>query len=265
MSGLPNPAIRDGGLSHPSIAEGQVVILRTSTNRTEIIDTGKTERLTSKEPNKKGFIMEKAKNVEEYIATQRAALASNPDCGTTHYNLAVALLGQKKYDEAEEELHEAVNCSPNLAEAYVQLGGLCLQRGDMEGCLSYNKQAIHSRAGFAEGHGNIGFVHLQMGNIDEAIPSLEKAVRWNPKFVQAYATLANAYLMKGMIDESIETGLKVIELEPNFAVAHNNLGIAYLEKGLTDMAIQHFDKATELGYEVAPQIQEEIKKLRGKT
>ena len=147
--------------------------------------------------------MEKAQNVDEYIARQQAAIAGNPGCGTSHYNLAVALLGQKRYKEAENELHEAIDCSPNLAEAYVQMGGICLQRGDLEGCLSWNERSLHARAGFSEGHGNIGFVHLQMGNIEKAIASLEKAVRWNPKFVQAHATLANAYLMNGEIEKSI--------------------------------------------------------------
>ena len=79
--------------------------------------------------------MAKAKNVEEYIAQQQAAVAANPDCGTSHYNLAIGLLGLKKYDEAKEELFAAIECSPNLAEAYVQLGGISLQRGDLEGCL----------------------------------------------------------------------------------------------------------------------------------
>ena len=65
--------------------------------------------------------MKKAQNAEEYIARQRAALAGNPDCGNSHYNLAVALIGQKKYEEAEKELLEAVNCSPGLAEAFVHL------------------------------------------------------------------------------------------------------------------------------------------------
>ena len=147
---------------------------------------------------------------------QKTAIAQNPECGNSHYNLAVALIGKKQYDEAQKALYEAIENSPNLAEAYVQLGGLCLQRGDMEGCLDWNKRSIHARAGFAEGHANIGFVHMQMGNVEEAIPSLEKAIRWNPKFLQAYATLANAYLMQGQIDESIETNLKVIKLEPTF-------------------------------------------------
>lgn len=206
--------------------------------------------------------MAKAKNVQEYIAHQRAAIAANPECGTSHYNLAIGLMGLKQYEEAEKELFAAIECSPNLAEAYVQLGGIRLERGDLEGCLKYNKMAVQARAGFAEGHGNIGFVQLQLGNIEEAIPALEKAIRWNPKFLQAYTTLANAYLMKGLVDESIETSLKVIDLQPDFAVAYNNLAIAYLEKGEYALAAKHLDKAMELGYEVAPEILDEIKKYR---
>ena len=206
--------------------------------------------------------MTKAKNVEEYIARQRMAIAGNPDCGVSHYNLAVALLGLKKYDEAEKELFAAIHCSPNLAEAYVQLGGLCLLRDDLDGCMAYNQQAVKSRAGFFEGHGNIGFVHLQKGEIDEAIRALQKAIRWNPNFLQAYATLANAYLMKGLIDESIQTNLKALELEPAFAIAHNNLAIVYLEKGKYDLAIKHVDKAVELGYEVDPELLKEIETFR---
>ena len=202
--------------------------------------------------------MEKAKNVEEYIAQQRAFIASNPDCGTSHYNLAVALVGQKRYEEAEKALLEAVACSPSLAEAYVQLGGICLHRGDLDGCMAYNKKAIHSRAAFSDGGGNIGFVHLQKGEIDEAISALQKAIRYNPKFLQAYATLANAYLMNGMIEESIEANRKVLDLAPNFAVSHNNLAIAYMQNGEFARAIEHCDKALSLGYDVAPEILQEL-------
>lgn len=62
-------------------------------------------------------------NADEQIARLREALTQNAECGTTHYNLAVALLGKQEFAEAEKELHEAIDCSPTLAEAYVQLGG----------------------------------------------------------------------------------------------------------------------------------------------
>jgi len=208
------------------------------------------------------IIMEKPRNVEEYIARQRAAIAANPECGTSHYNLAVALLGQKKYNEAEKALVEAVNCSPTLAEAYVQLGGICLQRGDLEGCLNYNRQAVKSRAVFAEGWGNIGFVELQKGNIDEAIHALKKAITYNSRFVQAYATLANAYLISGLLDESIQANLKALDIESDFPVVHNNLAICYLEQENYDKAIEHCDRAVKLGYPVDPKIIREIDEHR---
>jgi tetratricopeptide (TPR) repeat protein len=200
-----------------------------------------------------------AKDVDEYIAIQRGAIAQNPECGNSHYNLAVALIGLKKLDEAEEELHTAVDCSPTLAEAYVQLGGICMQRGDMEGALYYNKMAVKSRAGFAPGYANIGFLLLQEGDVDEAIKNLQKAIVYNSKFVQAFTTLGNAYLMKGLVDESIEANKKAIEIQPDFPVPYYNLGLGYLEKGNMEKAVENIEKAKSMGYEVPAEITEEIK------
>jgi tetratricopeptide (TPR) repeat protein len=207
-------------------------------------------------------IMAKAKNANEFIARQRLAIAQNPECGTSHYNLAIALMGQNKYDEAEKHLHEAIECSPSLAEAFVALGGISLQRGDLDSCLNYNRSAVKARPGFSEGWGNIGFIELQKGNIDEAIKALEKATTFNFRYVQAFANLANAYLLSGRVDESIQTGLKALALHPDFAPAHNNLAIAYLAKGQHQPAIEHCERAIELGYEVPAEILDEIEKLK---
>ena len=206
--------------------------------------------------------MQKPKDADEFIARQRAAIAANPDCGTSHYNLAIALMGKQQYQEAKNELHQAIDCSPGLAEAYVQLGAICLRDGDLDGCLAYNQQAVKARPGFSEGWGNIGFVHLQKGNLDEAIKALKRATAFNFRFVQALTTLGNAYLMKGMVDESIESNLKALKVAPDFPIAHNNLAIAYLEKKDLEKAVFHCDKATQLGYEIAPQIREEIEAAR---
>ena len=101
--------------------------------------------------------MTKAKDVDDYIATQKEAIGQNPECGNSHYNLAVALLGKRQFEEAERELNEALECSPGLAEAYVLLGGICMQRGDLDGCLRNNRTAIKVRPGFSEGYGNSTF------------------------------------------------------------------------------------------------------------
>ncbi|MBF0412430.1 MAG: tetratricopeptide repeat protein [Desulfamplus sp.] len=210
----------------------------------------------------------KAKTSDEYIEQLKSQLKGNTECGTTHYNLAVALMGKQEYDAAEKALHDAVDCSPSLAEAYVLLGGICLQRGDLEGCLRYNKYATKARAGFAEGYANIGFVLLQLidgkdENADEekldlAIKNLQKAVIHNANFVQAYTTLANAYLMKGLVDESISANLEAIRIQPEFPIAHNNLAVGYLQKKEYELAIIHCDKAESFGFQVAEAMKQEL-------
>lgn len=211
---------------------------------------------------RKEYFMTEAKNIDQFIEEQQASLKQNPECGNTHYNLGVALLSQRKTAEAENAFFAAIENSPGLAEAYVQLGAICLQRGDLDGCLDFNTRAVKARPGFSEGYGNIGFVHFQKGNLDEAIVALERATAFNFRFLQGLTTLANAYLMKGRVADSIHTNLKALAIEPRFAVAHNNLAIAYLEQGDTAKAIAHYDKAVEFGYEVAPQIRTEIETLR---
>lgn len=210
----------------------------------------------------------KARTSDEYIQQLRSQIKGNAECGTSHYNLAVALMGRQEYDAAEKALHDAVECSPSLAEAYVLLGGICLQRNDLEGCLRYNKYATKARAGFAEGYANIGFVLLQLisgkdekedeEKLDLAIKNLTKAIVHNAKFVQAYTTLGNAYLMKGLVDESIQANLEAIKIQPEFPIAHNNLAVAFLQKKEYELAIKHCDKAEELGFQVAGAMKKEL-------
>lgn len=208
------------------------------------------------------------KDADEHIARLRGQLARNEECGTTHYNLAVALLGKQEYVEAEKELHEAIDCSPTLAEAYVLLGGICLKRNDLEGCYRFNQRATKARAGFAEGYGNMAFVLLQLVDgkdpkedeekVDKAIKNLKKAITHNKYFVQAYTTLGTAYFMKGLVPEGIKANLEAVNVQPEFPVAHNNLAVAYLELGEFDKAIAHCDKAEALGFEVAQELKDEL-------
>lgn len=207
-------------------------------------------------------------NADEQIARLRESLLHNSECGNTHYNLAVALMGKKEYAEAEKELHDAIDCSPTLAEAYVLLGGICLQRGDLEGCFRYNQRATKARAGFAEGYGNMAYVLLQLVDgkdpkedeekVDKAIKNLKKAIIHNKNFVQAYTTLGTAYFMKGLVQEGIKANLEAVGIMPEFPIAHNNLAVAYLEIGEFEKAIEHCDKAEQLGFEVSQELKDEL-------
>jgi len=197
-------------------------------------------------------------NLDDYISDLRAAIESTPDCANHLYNLGVALLSKRDFYNAERAFLDSVRKSPRLAEAYVQLGGICLQRGYLDGCLNYNMEAANSRPRFAIAQGNIGFVHLQRGDAEKAVQSLTKAVKWDPNFVQGITSLAAAHYMLGSLDASISLSARALKLQPGFGPAYNNLALAWLEKGDGKKALEYARLAMANGFEVPEEFLQEL-------
>ena len=191
-------------------------------------------------------------DIDEYIADLKMEIAANEQCATHHYNLGLALLSKRDFVGAEEALLNAVRNSPHLAEAYVQLGGICLERGDLEGCLRYNEEAAQCRAKFPVPWSNIAFVHLQRGEPDKAITALKKALKWDPDFVQAKNALTTAYYMQGDFEACEKLCKEILEKEPAFAPAWNNMALAQFDLGKYAEARQSAAKAAELGFGELP-------------
>lgn len=200
-----------------------------------------------------------ARTPDEFIEELKKRLAENPGCGVSHYNLGTAYVAQGRFVEAQAEFLAAVECSPSLAEAYVQLGGLAMNKGDLDGCLEWNEKACRARPLFAVPYGNIGFVHLQRGDLDKAEKALRRAIKIDPKFVQALATLGSALFMKGELDAAEFHSVKALEIEPHFGPALNNLALVALERGQYQKAQDFVDQARQTGYEPHPDLVGEIK------
>ncbi len=193
---------------------------------------------------------ERYESLDEYIADLKSEIAQSENCASHYYQLGMAMLAKNDYAEAEDAFLQSVRLSPRLAEGFVQLGGLCLNRGDYAGCLRYNEEASNIRAKYPVPMANIGFCHLQMGEIVKAKKALNKALTWDPKFLQARTTLASAHFMEENYDACIEESNMVLRQEPTFGPAWNNLALAYFEKGEFQKADDAIKQATQTGYEV---------------
>ena len=194
---------------------------------------------------------DKYDNLDEYISDLKAAIEqSGGQCAAHHYQLGLALLSKRAMVGAENEFRECLRESAHMAEAMVQLGGICMQRGDLEGCLRYNQDAAACRPKFAVAESNIGFCYLQMRDPKKAVAHLDKAVRWDPKFSQARNGLAVAYYMEGKLDQSEKESRELLKDEPAFAPAWNNLALVLFDKGQYAEAREAVQKAQAGGFEV---------------
>ena len=202
--------------------------------------------------------MQQYENIDQYIGNLKKGLEANEECGNTWYNLGVALLAKREFMEAERAFREAVSCSPKLAEGYVQLGGIALQRGDLEGCLNFNLQASKIRPFFAAPWGNIGFCYLQQGEVDKSIKALKRALKYDPNFLQALATIGSAYYQEGDLESAEESLKKSLALQPKFGPAWNNLALIRMEQGKYAEARECLEKAKESGYDVPEELAREV-------
>ncbi len=201
-------------------------------------------------------------DLDEYIADLKSEIATNENCANHHYNLGLALLTKRDFMAAEESFLAAVRNSPRLAEAFVQLGGICLERGDLDGCLRYNEEAAQCRAKFPVPWANIGFVHLQRGEPEKAITALKKAIKWDENFLQARNALATAYFMEGDYKASEQESNEVLRREPKFAPAWNNLSLALFEQQEFARAVEAADNALAGGFEVRQEYLAELEPHR---
>ena len=204
----------------------------------------------------------KYEDIDEYIHDLQEEIKTNEKCANHYYNLGLAFLSKRDFVAAEDAFLKAVENSPRLAEAYVQLGGICQGRGDLDGCLHYNEEAANVRPKFAIPQSNIAYVHLQKGEPEKAMSAITKALQWNPNFVQAKNALGLAHHMKGEYEAAETVFRDLLRDQPDFAPAWHNLALTLFETGRFDDALEASDKAVSLGYEVPQGFLQELEPYR---
>ena len=203
-------------------------------------------------------------DIDEYIRDLQEEIKTNEKCAKHYYNLGLAFLSKRDFVAAEDAFLKAVENSPRLAEAYVQLGGICQSRGDLDGCLRYNEEAANLRPKFAIPQNNIAYAHLQKGEPDKAMGAIAKALQWNPNFIQAKNALGIAHYMKKEYEAAEKVFLDLLRDQPEFAPAWHNLALNYFDQGRFEEAVDASDRATNLGYEAPEGFLKDLEPYRKK-
>ena len=153
--------------------------------------------------------------VHELLA-KLAEMHERPDEAIAHYTRAVEAAAKSRgdVDDPDTRVHF------DVAEAYIQLGGLLFQRGDFaasQETFAHGVELFPTHAGLSTQYGAV------------LIEIAQKADSADEK--------------QKLIEQAKDALTRVLETEPKNADAHNNLGFAYLIEGKKDLARKHILEA----------------------
>jgi serine/threonine protein kinase/Flp pilus assembly protein TadD len=190
------------------------------------------------------------------------AIKLNPRLSHAHQFLGGAYNTLGRYDEAIQEINEAVRLEPDnagargsLARAYWIGKGMVEEAiVELEHAVSINPQAGYSYL-------QLVFLHTLVGNYTRAEAAAKPAIELQEKFISgkeglqvvgAHTRLGYCYYRQGRYDEAIQEYEKELEFlkasdhalkERSLTELEQKLGAAYLRKGDKDTAGQHFKRA----------------------
>lgn len=159
------------------------------------------------------------------IATAPAApLAPKVPTAQDHYDLAISLVKQKKFGEAESELRTAVALDDTRADAWHELGYVLLRQKKYKDSAEASARAVGLDSKKAGTYRNLGLALSSLADWPKAIQAFAKAVELEPKLHEHHLSLAVALKKGGRLADARKELESVLLLKPDSADAVLELG-----------------------------------------
>jgi tetratricopeptide (TPR) repeat protein len=181
--------------------------------------------------------------------------AQNPDSAKAHFDRALALSQQQKFDEAVSELDLAIQENGRFVEAYGLRGSIRFVKQDLELALSDFNSVIELAPqirGIEVVYNNRGIIRLMKGDHDGALIDIDKAIATNPRYAEPYNTRGLLRQQASDFDGALSDFNKAISLNPNSPNPYEGRGNIRSYKGDRSGALADFNKAIELNPKETP-------------
>ena len=126
----------------------------------------------------------------------------------------MALLGERKPDEAVAEFTRTLDLDPHHADAHQALGNLLVQRGLTADGLVHLSDAVRFDPADASKHYNRGVALLQNGGTADAMAEFTEAVRLQPDLAEAHGNLAIIHARQGRRADAAAEYAEAVRLKP---------------------------------------------------
>ncbi|MGD0767399.1 MAG: tetratricopeptide repeat-containing glycosyltransferase family protein [Tepidisphaeraceae bacterium] len=197
--------------------------------------------------------LQRAGKLPEAEAIYRRVLAAVPRHPDALFLLGLILNATKRFAEAAEVFHRAIEVNPGAAKYYANLAvavgapGL----GRIDEAIEIYRKALELQPAEAALWSNLGNELRAAGRWQEAIDCYRRAVQLKPDFADAYCNLGVSLQEVALqnagsqgnnaLAEVIASYQKAVALDGNFALAHWNLGSALLLSGDYERGLEEYE------------------------
>jgi serine/threonine protein kinase/Flp pilus assembly protein TadD len=191
-------------------------------------------------------------NLREADAASRKALELDPELAEGHAARGLAVMLNKRYDEAEKEFQTAIRLDPKLFEAYYFYARACFGQGRTEEAAHWFEEAARVNPEDFQSPVILAQVYNALGRKAQAVASRQRALQVIERHLEFHPDEARALYMGaagladlGQRDKALEWIRRALDIDPedpsilyNCACAFALLGeneeaLSCLEKGLT--------------------------------
>jgi Flp pilus assembly protein TadD len=139
--------------------------------------------------------------------------------------------------QAEPFYRRAIALAPDFQQAWINLGLAVLMQRRPEEALLCQRQALRLYPDSADAHNNLGMVHYTAGNIAEAENCFRAALRLNPDHPNATLNLGSARQTLNHVEEAETLFRRAITLGADPGRARSNLSLTLMEQGRPEEAV----------------------------
>ncbi|MES2048074.1 MAG: tetratricopeptide repeat protein, partial [Pseudomonadota bacterium] len=153
----------------------------------------------------------------------RQVIAIDGSNAAAFNNLGLALMQQRRFDEAAQSVEKAIAQNPGSFDSHYILAMIAHQLGKPREAVSHLRNATKFKPNFSEAFNYTGNLLVELGDRDGAAEAYLSAISTNPNLPESLCNLAGILQEQGRRSEAIAYYRRALELSPNFNSARLNM------------------------------------------
>jgi tetratricopeptide (TPR) repeat protein len=197
----------------------------------------------------RAYLLLEQSRFEQAEQELRQALTGEPNHPLAHSLLALCLCQRKAYGEATAEAKQGIHLAPDTAFPHYALATVLYDRNQFGQAEQAVGQAISIDPYEVSQFGLLAAIKFQQRAWQPALEAAEQGLAIDPEDVRCANYRALALNKLGRSEGAAETLETALAKDPENSDAHATLGWTRLQQGRTDEALEHFREALRLNPE----------------